>query len=212
MGQTKLAQNKTKDALQSYQAAIAKQPKDPTGYSALSDLYMRDKNYSSALEVIETGLRELPSNLNLRLKSAGLQIAKGDTGAAIAQYESILKDEPNSVLAINNLASLILDTRSDKESLNRAISLAEALKGSAVPNLMDTYGWAQFKKGDVKTAVSTLEAAVAKLPNSATVHYHLGLSYAAAGQSDKAAEQFKKALDLEPDGTALKESIRSAMK
>jgi uncharacterized protein HemY len=57
-----------------------------------------------------------------------------------------------------------------------------------------------------------LEAAAAKVPNAAVVHYHLGMSYAAAGQSEKAAEQLKTALSLEPDGTALKESIRSAMK
>jgi cellulose synthase operon protein C len=212
MGQTKLAQNKNDDALKSYQAAIAKQPKDPNGYSALSDLYVREKNYNSAAEVIQAGLREQPGNLNFRFTSAGLQILKGDPTAAMAQYESILKDQPNSVLAINNLVSLILDTRSDKQSLDRAISLAENLKSSAVPQFQDTYGWAQFKKGDAKSAVSTLEAAEVKLPTLAAVHYHLGMSYAAAGQPDKAAEQFKKALDLEPDGTSLKESIRSAMK
>jgi hypothetical protein len=38
------------------------------------------------------------------------------------------------------------------------------------------------------------------------------MSYAAAGQSEKAAEQLKLALALEPDGTTLKESIRAAMK
>jgi hypothetical protein len=50
------------------------------------------------------------------------------------------------------------------------------------------------------------------LQGNASVHYHLGMSYAAAGQSDKAADQLKTALNLEPDGTPLKESIRSAMK
>jgi len=50
------------------------------------------------------------------------------------------------------------------------------------------------------------------LPNSAAVRYHLGMGYAATGQSDKAAEQFQKALALEPDGTSLKDSIRAAMK
>ena len=57
-----------------------------------------------------------------------------------------------------------------------------------------------------------LEAAQAKLPNSAAVHYHLGMSYAASGQPEKAADQFKSALVLEPDGTEFKERIRSAMK
>jgi pentatricopeptide repeat protein len=212
MGQTKLAQNKTDDALRSYKAAIAKQPKDPNGYSALSDFYVREKNYDSAAEVIQAALREQPGNLNLRLTSAGLQILKGDQPGAITQYESILKDQPNSVLAINNLVSLLLDTRSDKQSLDRAISLAENLKSSPVPQFQDTYGWAQFKKGDVKSAVSTLEAAEAKLPNLAAVHYHLGMSYAAIAQPEKATEQLSKANALEPDGTALKQSIRSAMR
>jgi len=38
------------------------------------------------------------------------------------------------------------------------------------------------------------------------------MSYAATGQSDKATEQFQKALTLEPDGTSLKDRIRAAMK
>jgi tetratricopeptide (TPR) repeat protein len=212
MGQTKLAQNKNDDALKSYQAAIAKQPKDPNGYSALSDLYVREKNYNSAAEVIQAGLREQPGNLNFRFTSAGLQILKGDPTAAITQYEAILKDQPNAPIAINNLVSLILDNRTDKQSLDRAYALAEGLKTSTVPQFQDTYGWALYKKGDTKNAVAALEAAAAKLPDLAAVHYHLGISYAATEQPEKAKEQFNKALSLEPDGTPLKESIRSAMK
>jgi cellulose synthase operon protein C len=212
MGQTKLAQNKNDEAQKNYKEAIAKQPKDPNGYSALSDLYAREKDYNSAIEVIQAGLREQPGNLNFRFTSAGLQILKGDRTGAIEQYESILKDQPNSVLAINNLVSLSLDSPSDKETLNRALSLVEGLKSSTVPQFQDTYGWAQFKRGDAKNAVMTLEAAQEKLPNVAAVRYHLGMSYAATGQPDKATEQFQKALALEPDGTSLKENIRAAMK
>jgi pentatricopeptide repeat protein len=211
MGQIKLSQNKSDEALKSYKAAIQKQPKDPNGYSALSDLYAQEKDYNAAGDVIQAGLREQPTNINFRLASASLQILKGDPTGAIAQYESILKDQPNSVLAINNLVSLLLDNRSDKESLNQAFSLAENLKSSNVPQFQDTYGWAQFKKGDGKTAVAVLEAAQEKLPNLAAVHYHLGMSYSTTGQTDKAREQFQKALALEPEGTALKDSIRAAM-
>jgi tetratricopeptide (TPR) repeat protein len=212
MGQTKLAQNKPDDAIQNYKTAVQKQPKDPNGYSALSDLYVRQKNYGSAAEVIQAGLHEQPNNLNFRFTSAGLQILKGEPTAAISQYESILKDQPNSPIAINNLVSLILDNRSDKPSLDRANSLAESLKNSAVPQFQDTYGWSQFKRGDYKGAAATLEAALAKAPKVSALYYHLGMSYAALGEREKAVEQFKTALDLEPDGTPLKENIRSAMK
>ena len=141
-----------------------------------------------------------------------MQILKGDPTAAIAQYESILKDQPNSLLAINNLVSLILDNQSDKPSLDHAFSLAERLKSSPVPQFQDTYGWSQFKQGDSKNAVATLEAAQAKAPKISALHYHLGMAYAATGDRDKAAEQFKTAFELEPDGTALKDNIRAAMK
>ena len=94
-------------------------------------------------------------------------------------------------MAINNLVSLLLDYRSDKASLDRAFSLADALKNSNVPQFQDTLGWAQYRQGDFKDAIATLEAAAAKLPNLAAVHYHLGMSYAADGQPEKAAEQLQ---------------------
>jgi len=212
VGQVKLAEKKDDEALQSFKTAVAQQPKDPIGYSALSDIYIRQKNFDAAGSVLQAGLKELPADINLRLSSAGLQILKGDHDAAIAQYEAILKDQPNSLVAVNNLASLLLDFRSDKESLDRAFALADALKNSNVPQFQDTLGWAQYRRGDYNSSIATLEGALAKLPNLAAVHYHLGMSYGAAGQSAKANEQFTAALALEPDGTALKESIRAAMK
>ena len=212
MGQTKLAQKKDDEAAQSFQGAIAQQPKDPVGYSALSDLYIRQKNYDAAGNVLQAGLKEMPANINFQLSSAGLQIAKGDHDAAIAQYEAILKDQPKALVAVNNLVSLLLDFRSDKASLDHAFQLADALKNSNVPQFQDTLGWAQFRQGDYKGAVSSLESAVAKAPNLAAAHYHLAMSYAASGEAEKSEEQLKLASALEPDGTALKESIRSAMK
>ena len=212
MGQTKQAQNKFDDAQKQYRAAIAKQPKDLNAYSALSDLFVRQKDYGAAAEIIQAGLRQQPENLNLRLVAAGLQIQKGNDAEAMTQYEAILKDQPNLLLAINNLASLLLDHRSDKESLDRAFALSEKLKGSVVPQFEDTLGWAQYKKGDIKGAVAILEPIAVKLPDLAAVHYHLGMSYAADGKPDQAREQFQKALNLEPDGTPLKNSIKAAIK
>jgi cellulose synthase operon protein C len=212
MGQTKLAQKKLDDAQKAYRTAIAKQPKDPNAYSALSELLVRQKDFGAAAEVIQAGLREQPQNLNLRLVSAGLQIQTGDDDNAMAQYEAILRDQPNSLLAINNLVSLLLDHRSDQQSIDRAVALSDKLKGSTVAQFEDTVGWAQFKKGDIQAAITTLEAAATKLPNLAAVHYHLGMSYAATGKPDQAEEQFQKALTLEPDGTPLKKNIQAAIK
>ncbi len=108
------------------------------------------------------------------------------------------------------MVSLLLD-RSDQDSLNRALALSDDLKNINVPQFQDTYGWAQYKRGDYKAAVSALENAATKAPKLAALHYHLGMSYKAIGVVDKADEQFKTALDLAPDGTPLKQTIRAAM-
>jgi tetratricopeptide (TPR) repeat protein len=211
LGQAQMAEKKNDEALQSFKKAVEQQPKDPAGYTALTELYMQSKDYDAVDKVLKAGLAELPGNAAFRLSLAGLQIIRGNIDAAISQYESILQDQP-SLVAINNLVSLLLDNRSDKPSLERAFELAEKLKSSTVPQFQDTWGWAQFKRGDVKGAIATLEPAVAAASSLPAIHYHLGMSYAADGQTEKAAERFKTALSLEPDGTPLKASIRAAMK
>jgi predicted Zn-dependent protease len=212
LGQAKLAEKKNGEALQNFKKAVEQQPKEPAGYTALTEFYVQGKDYDAAEKVLKAGLAELPGNMAFRLSLAGLQIQRGNNDAAISQYEGILQDQPNSLVAINNLVSLLLDNRSDKPSLERAFDLSEKLRSSNVPQFQDTWGWAQYKRGDVKGAIATLEAAVAAASNLAAIHYHLGMSYAAAGQTEKAAERFKTAFSLEPDGTPLKDNIRSAMK
>jgi predicted Zn-dependent protease len=210
-GQALVALNKDDEALRSFKTAVEQQPKDPIGYTALYEFYIRNKNFDAAVDIMQAGLREQPNNANFRLALAGLQIQKGDNETAIAQYEGILKDQPKSVVAINNLVSLLLDNRSDKDSLNRALALSGELRNTNVPQFQDTYGWAQFKRGDYKTAVSVLENAASKLPNLAAVHYHLGMTYKSNGALDKAEEQFKIALGLEADGSPQKQVIKAAL-
>jgi tetratricopeptide (TPR) repeat protein len=212
LGQAKLAERKNDEALQNFKKAIAQQPKEPAGYTALSELYTQTKDYDAADKVLQAGLAELPGNVAFRLSLAGLQILRGNNDAAITQYEALLQDQPNSLVAINNLASLLLDNRTDKPSLDRGYELSEKLKSSNVAQFLDTWGWAQYRRGDFKGAIATLEAAAAGAANLPAVQYHLGMSYAAAGQTEKAAERFKTAFALEPDGTPLKDCIRSAMK
>jgi cellulose synthase operon protein C len=211
MGQTELSQKRNAEALTNFKLATTQQPKDTLGYLALYEFYVREKNYSAAAEVINSGLSELPNNPNLRLASAALALLKGDEESAISQYELILKDQPKLLLAINNLVSLLLDHRSDQDSLARAWDLAANLRNSNVPQFLDTLGWADYKHGDFERAVSNLETARAKLSNSAAVLYHLGMAYKAIGQAEKSSEQLRAALELEPDGTPLKQKIRASI-
>jgi cellulose synthase operon protein C len=212
LGQTQLAEGKVADAQASLRSAITQNPKEEIGYTALSGFHAKQNNFGEAINSIQAGLKEQPNSLNLRLTLASLLISKGDNDAAIAAYEAILKDAPNTLLAANNLASLLIDNRTDKASLERAAILSDALKTSNVPQFQDTVGWVEYKLGKTADATRTLEAVTKQAPNLAAARYHLGMSYVAAGQTVQAGEQFKTALNLEPDGTELNDKIRAAIK
>jgi cellulose synthase operon protein C len=210
-GRTLVSQHKDDEALQRFKEAIVAEPKNPVGYDALYEYYIRNKNLGAAAEVLKAGLQEVPGNLGLRLALAGLRIQQGNNDEAITLYQGVLKDQPKSAVAVNNLVSLLLDNRSDPESLKQAIALSSQLKNLDLPQFQDTFGWAQYKRGDYQAAITALENVATKMPTLAAVHYHLGMSYKAAGQVDKAREQFKTALDLSTQGTPLKDRIQAAM-
>jgi predicted Zn-dependent protease len=211
LGSVQLLKNAPDQAVQSFRTAIEQQPKDTAGYRALADFYLGNKNFDEAEKVIRAGLKEQPDSFALHLTYASVFEQKGDYQAAIAEYEILLKQDPGSLIAANNLASLLSDQYTDKASLERAYSLAAVLRKSQIPNFKDTLGWIDYLRGDYKSATSLLEEAAAALPDLAVVQYHLGMSYLATGQIAKASEQFKKALTLQPDN-ALQQKISAAQK
>ena len=211
MGSIQLSSGATEEARASFLSAIKAQPKDIVGYRALADLYINEKNYDEAIKVVRSGIEQRPDAMSFDMILAGIFERKADYESAISEYQSALDKEPGNPIAANNLASLLLDHRSDSASLKKAQSLALFLRKSDVPQFKDTLAWASYLQGDYRTAVALSEEASAALPDQAAVRYHLGMGYIAAGQFSKATEQLKTALLLASD-TPLTEQIRSALK
>jgi cellulose synthase operon protein C len=210
LGSIQLSEGETDKAVGSFSAAVKAQPRDPVGYQALADLYQRQKKYDDAIGIIRKGLVELPDSVALQMTLAGVLDRKGDFEAAISQYESILDTQPGNLIVSNNLASLLLDHRTDGPSLKKAQSIAAILRNLQIPQFKDTLGWAKYRQGDYASAASLCEEAAAAMPDQAAVRYHLGLIYAAAGRPDKASNELKKALELTADGPLTNE-MRNAL-
>jgi tetratricopeptide (TPR) repeat protein len=210
LGSVQLATKLPDQAERNFKIAIEKDPKKPIGYRALADLYVLQKKDADALNVTRAGLKEQPDNFMLGLGLAAILERTGDYDGAISEYDKLLQKDQNSVVVANNLASLLADYRTDKASLDRAQALAAGLNKYPQPQFKDTLGWVSYRQGDYKTAIPLLEEAAKGLPNLPLVHYHLGMSFAAAGQPEKAGEQFKTALGQAPDHD-LEVKIRAAL-
>ena len=210
LGSTQLASGAADQALKSFLAAVNAQPKQAAGYQALAEFHLGQKNYDEAIKVVRTGLQQQPDSMALHIILAGALERKGDYEGAISEYELMADKQPGNLIVANNLASLLLDRRTDKASLKKAQSLAAVLRKSQIPQFKDTLGWLSYLQGDYRTAVSLSEEAAAALPDQAAVRYHLGMGYISTNQPDKASEQLKKALELAPNNE-LAEAIRNAL-
>ena len=129
----------------------------------------------------------------------------GNWDRARQTYQDALKVNPNSYESMSNLARLYADHGG---SLSDALELAQKAKAEQPEDagVNDTLGWVYYRQGLYRSAVPSLEAAVAKNPQVARFQFHLGMAYLAAGQPSQAHTCLQTALQAGLTG----EDARSA--
>lgn len=176
----------------------------------LAPLWLRAvQGHPRAAEV----LRELEGCLNAALESqpklgSSLRMARGDVflltsryALAEAEFNQILKTEPNNVSALNNLAWLLgmQDRRLDeaRQMIERAISVA-----GSQPQLLDTRGCVALARNDLSNAIADLSAAT-QAGGDATIHFHLAVAHRRAKNTEDAREAIQKAMALGFDASQI---------
>ena len=105
---------------------------------------------------------------------------------------------PRLTPAVNNLAGLLLEHRTDEASHRRALELTMPYLDSRDPSLVHTLGWAYYRTGDYVKAVQSLERTVAQQGSNPVARYHLGMAYMKTGDTFKARQQFEESLKIDP--------------
>jgi tetratricopeptide (TPR) repeat protein len=152
-------------------------------------------DFKRAVATLEEGSRAIPSDPRLRLKLAEILQLAGDPERAILEYEIVLKDRPDHDLAANNLASLLLDKRTDKASFSRALDLAKRFENSRNPAYADTLGWAHYRQQNYDLALLHLRRAAGAVPDAAVIQYHIGVALLGKGDKTGALAHLKRAVD-----------------
>ncbi|MDX1365992.1 tetratricopeptide repeat protein [Pseudomonas sp.] len=183
-------------ATEVFQQVIDLLPEQAAGYINLANVNMRAGRIPEAEQVIERGLAKSPGNFELLMAQAGIFEVSGRFDEAITAYEALHKDYPGSDIAVNNLASLLSEHRSEQASWVRAYELALRFRRSDVPYFKDTLGWASYRLGKVEEGTLLIKDAARQLPEQPVFRYHLGMSYAALDKKEQAREELEKALEL----------------
>ncbi|MEM6742866.1 MAG: tetratricopeptide repeat protein [Pseudomonadota bacterium] len=180
--------------------ALEQAPEAPVLRRMLSELLNAQGRLDESIEVLEAGLEARPDDPGLRFDKALRLELNGEIERAIALYERLYDEDPDNIVVANNLASLLSDHRTDEASLERAATVARRLRGSPLAPFQDTYGWTLYLTGEHAQAVAVLRDSAPRLPNNAIAQFHLGMAYAAIGQTDLAREQLTRALEISDAG------------
>jgi len=134
-------------------------------------------------------IRQHPNDSNVRAYAAEYHAANGRNQQAIAEYQAILRQAPENVLILNNLANLYLHER-DKRALPTAEQANKLAPGN--PVIQDTLGWILVEQGQTARGLDLLRKALAQMPKNPSVRYHTAAALARSGdkvQARKALEQ-----------------------
>jgi predicted Zn-dependent protease len=189
-------ENKPAEAEAIYAALITDLPEDEAAVRALYALLLWQNRPDEATALLGAALQRMPASPVLRVIRAGELEKANDIDGAIAIYEGIYAEDTGNLIIANNLASLIGAHLSDPASLDRAFGIARRLRGLELPAFQDTYGWIEYRRGNHKDALASLEPAAAGLPQDPLVQYHLGMTYLALGRPAEARLALERALEI----------------
>lgn len=151
----------------------------------------KDGDKGAALAMLEKWLTDHPQDLKARFTLAEALVASDRKADAITHYQAILKQAPESVPALNNLAWHLRDT-DPKQALEHARKAAEL--APKAPDVLDTYAMLLAANGDVVLAQRTLERALDQRPDSRVMRYHKAQLLNQAGNREQAIALLKEVL------------------
>ncbi|MDM4765610.1 XrtA/PEP-CTERM system TPR-repeat protein PrsT [Pelomonas sp. SE-A7] len=178
--------------------------KTTASFLRLFGLLVTQDDSKPAFALADGWIRAHPSDVVAIKAVADSQARAGNFAAARRGYESVVKQRPDDVEALNNLANVLM-RQGDPGALalaDRALALAPRQT-----SLIDTAGWANHLAGKRDRALQLLRDARLRDPNNPEIRYHLAAVLAQAGRKAEAKDEVEAALRL---ANASRQSFESA--
>ncbi len=196
-----LADGNTAEAVASYRLALHQDTLNPVILARLSKAYKAQKKFAAAD-------RYLRHAMNIPYEEGMSALQKGDDSTAVNAFERTLEIFPQHPLALNKLGDIYLARGLESKAL-----LHYEKSNEANPRFTETW----VKLGRLYTSTGQVEKAKKAYLNAINQNINSYRSYLGLGQiyMDEmlwmdAAEQFDKALLIDPHSTAARSGINEA--
>jgi putative PEP-CTERM system TPR-repeat lipoprotein len=186
-GEIHSQQKRLAQAEQAYRGALKLEPKADRMVMRLHRVLIESGKPSEAEAYVNKWLAENPKNATIRIYLGDTAASAGNLKAAVALYRTAVDNEPNNVVALNNLA-WIGSELGDSKALGYAERAAKLAPDSAA--VLDTYGTILIRQGETSKGLDYLGRASTLDPGAYAVRR---LKYARelvrAGQKELAKKE-----------------------
>ncbi|MDE2691243.1 MAG: tetratricopeptide repeat protein [Acidobacteriota bacterium] len=168
------------------------------------------EDFEGALAVFSEALPSLPdgAKASVLVIIAQTQARLERDDEAIANLEKALALAPENVDALRLMSRRLTVLGRSEEAQQYLERLPEDLR--ADPEILLREGVDLYNQNDFEGAVEKLTAAIEREPEWADAYYYRGLARMAASQNEAAAADFRKLLELVPDGERAEEAKQFA--
>ena len=178
-----------------YQKVMSIKPNSATAIKSAQALTQLSKN-QQAIKVLKQWLSKNTEDVRARQFLGNAYLTNGDNKEAIQAFEAVYAEQPENIVALNNLAWLY-SLKND----NRALEFAEkAYKAKPEDSgIQDTYGWVLVQQGQVEKGLRILQKVMESLSTVPEVRYHYAVALLKSGEKTEAQKIFN---DLLQSGQA----------
>lgn len=210
------ADNQVQEAIATYRQAIELYPKEERLYLGLIALCQYYNSHELGFEVVDVGLKNVPSSARLHAMRGILFFQTGQPEKAVSDFERASEVAPSDALGQTGLAL----TRLQEGYVDEAIQIARDQLRNTPEDAAAAFILAQAltKKASGASdkhfaeAQATLEKSVQIAPQFAPARALLGKLYLQGNQVDRAVEQLEAAINLEPGNRAASYQLMIAYK
>lgn len=196
------------------QAGTAYNPDEMVFYYFLGMAYYQTDEHDEALDALRRGVSQINEKSNKEFVSDFYAIMgdilheKGQNKQAFEAYDSCLVWKADNYGALNNYAYYLSELGQD---LTRAEQMSfKTIKAEPEnPIYLDTYAWILFMEEKYEEAKVYIDQALANDSTLSSVYFeHAGDIYSKTGDTGKAVEFWKKALEQDKENALLRKKIK----
>jgi tetratricopeptide (TPR) repeat protein len=191
-GQVLLRAGRPAEAEAQFARALVLDPKSAPALAGRGMLLLQQGRAGEAGGLFHQAAEAVPNEPLYPYLAAAAARADGKPEAAEEQLRNLVHHFPEFAPAANDLALMLAERN---ESLDFAAALADrARRLLGGPEVLDTVGFVELRRGRLEPAQAALEQALAANPGYATARYHLALVLSAKGEKDAAIAALRQAL------------------